>query len=215
VLDTRYSPCRRSVVQFDYMQRAFGNEWVSPSVVLSSDVVMEANRRTAVDFVASLEWMDDIGSPERTDAQRHHISQGVSLLRVLESLLVQIRVTGTTDTQLNVGLLLQLARALEDNANETCTVYRMSPARGRERSVDDSGEVSNLYQGAAPVFPIERRGTVYPGDRELHDANDVTVQIHMLNLTRDGNVVAQRVPVIAVWVPGRLRRGWLAQAPQN
>ena len=33
-----------------------------------------------------------------------------------------------------------LSKALEDNPNEICTIYRMSPIRRRERSVDESGE---------------------------------------------------------------------------
>lgn len=215
VLDTRYSPCRNSVVQFDYMQRAFGDEWVNPSVVLASEAVANANRQTATDFIADLQWTDDEGNANRTDVQRHHICRDIQLRRVVENLLLRMRVTGTTDTQLNLGLLLQLARALENNPEEICTIYRMSPARDRERGVDDSGEITNLYQGEAPVFPVDRRGSVYPGDRALRDPGNVTVQIHILNLTRDGNVIAQHVPVLAVWVPGRLRRGWLAQAPQR
>lgn len=215
VLDTRYSPCRDSVVQFDYMQRAFADEWVSPSVVLASEAVADANRQVASDFIASLTWSDDVGHVDRTDIQRHHIFRDAPLRRIVEELLLRIRVTGTTDTQLNLGLLLQLAKALEESPDEVCTVYRMSPAAERSRGVDESGEITNLYQGEAPVFPVDRRGSVYPGDRALRDAGNVTVQIHVLNLTRDGNVVARRVPVVAVWVPRRLRRGWLAQAPQG
>ena len=48
------------------------------------------------------------------------------------------------------GLLLQLSRALERDPDEFCAVYRMSPATGRERGVDATGEVTNLFQGQAP-----------------------------------------------------------------
>jgi len=96
----------------------------------------------------------------------------------------------------------------------TGEVYRMSPATGRQRGVDQSGEVTNLYQGAAPVNPRERRGEIYPGDQALRDADNVTIQIHTLDLTRDHAVIALSVPVIAVWVPARLAQAWLAQEPQ-
>jgi hypothetical protein len=105
-------------------------------------------------------------------------------------------------------------RAIEDDPNEVCRVYRMSPARRRQRRVDENGGVPTLYQGEAPVYPLEQRGQVYPGDRAIRDDNNATVQIHTLDLTRNGSVVAENVPVVAVWVPARLARAWLAQEPQ-
>lgn len=215
VLDTNLRPCRDSVVQFDYIQGAFSNTWVAPRVVLSTEDVTESNRQIVSNFIEQLQWRDDPGSDARTDAQRHLISTDVPLRRVLADLLVGMRITGTADTQRNLGLLLQLARALENDENEVCTVYRMSPGYNRERGVDDAGEVTNLYAGEFPVFPIDKRGTIYPGDRALHDEANVTLQIRDLDLTRGGNTVANRVPVISVWVPGRLATPWLAQEPQN
>jgi hypothetical protein len=126
-----------------------------------------------------------------------------------------MRITGATDSQRNTGLLLQLAKALEQNPDEVCTIVRMSGGRRRQRGVDEDGEVTNLFQGEAPVLPPERRGEVYPGDRQIRDTSDaVTIQIHTLDLTRDGDIVAENVPVLAVWVPARLARGWIAQEQQ-
>ena len=48
----------------------------------------------------------------------------------------------------------------------------------------------------------------------MRSPNEVTIQVHTLNLTRNDTVVAQNVPVLAVWVPGRLAEGWLVQEPQ-
>ena len=87
----------------------------------------------------------------------------------------------------------------------------MSPVTGRERGVDASGEVTNLFQGQAPVMPRERRGEVYPGDLAIREGGQVSVQIHMLSLTREGCVVNENVPVLAVWVPSRLAVGWIEQ----
>ena len=125
-----------------------------------------------------------------------------------------MRITGTTDSQRNTGLLLQFSKALEDDADEPCTIYRISPATRRRRGIDENGEVTNLFQGEAPVHPRERRGQVYPGDRAIRDPDNVTIQIHSLNLTRDDQLVAENVPVLAVWVPARLARAWIAQDEQ-
>ena len=60
--------------------------------------------------------------------------------------------------------------------------------------------------------PPERRGSIYPGDREIREPNSVTIQVHILTLTDvDGNVVARDVAVIAVWVPSRMALSWIAQ----
>ena len=71
-------------------------------------------------------------------------------------------------------------------------------------------------RGEAPVQPRERRGEIYPGDRAIRDNEVVTIQIHNLELTRDRGaiVVARDVPVLAVWVPLRLGRAWIAQNQQ-
>lgn len=214
LLDGRLRPCRRNVIEFDYLQSRFSNDWVAPRVVLAPERVLEANRRSAAQFIGALRWDDDEGHADRTEAQKHKICDGVSMRQVIDELLANAKVTGTTDSQRNLGMLLQLSKALEDNPDELCTVYRMSPSTGRERGVDQSGEVTNLFQGEAPVHPRERRGEVYPGDRALHHPHNLTVQIHTLDITRDGAVLARSVPVLAVWVPARLARSWLAQEQQ-
>lgn len=214
VLDIGMQPCRHHVLEFDYMRGRFSNSWVTPRVVLASDDVVQANRQTVAEFVRGLAFHEVDGHPDRTDVQRHHFCQDVSLRAVIEQLLVNMRITGTTDSQRNTGLLLQLSKALEDDPDEVCTIYRISPITGRSRGIDENGEVTNLFQGEAPVHPRERRGEVYPGDRAIRDDDNVTVQIHALNLTRDNLKVAQHVPILAVWVPARLARAWIAQDQQ-
>jgi hypothetical protein len=193
------------------MRGRFADDWFAPRVALASDAVLRANRAAVAAFIQNLAFADDDGHPDRTDIQRHHVSRDVPLRRAIEQLLVGLRITGTTDSQRYTGLLLQLSKALEDNPDEVCAVYRISPAARRRRGVDENGEVIQLFQGEAPVQPRNRRGEVYPGDRAIRQDDTVTIQIHTLNLTRDENVVLEDVPVIAVWIPARMARAWINQ----
>jgi len=214
VLDTALRPCRHHVLEFDYMRGRFSNDWVTPRVVLASDNVVQANQQAAARFVQGLTFEDNDGHPDRTEVQRHHVCRNIPLHDTVEQLLLSMRITGTTDSQRNTGLLLQLSKALEDNPEETCTIYRMSPNARRHRGIDENGEVTNLFQGEAPVHPRERRGEVYPGDRAIRDDDNITIQIHTLDLTRNDQVVKQNVTVLAVWVPARLARAWIVQDEQ-
>lgn len=211
VLDAALRPCRRNVLEFDYIRGRFSDDWVAPRVVLASNDVIDANRNAVNSFLQTLTLTPNDGHPGRTEVQRHCVAQQVPLRTVIEELLVRLRITGTRDSQRNTGLLLQLSKALEDDPDELCTVYLMSGGSRRERGIDEDGEVTNLYQGEAPVKPVERRGEVYPGDRNIREADTVTVQIHRLDLTREDTVVASDVPVVAVWVPARLARSWVHQ----
>jgi hypothetical protein len=215
VLDTALQPCRNSVLEFDFMRGRFSDDWVSPRVVLSSDTVVAANRDVVSTFTRDLQFIPNDGHPARTDVQKHDVCAGVSLRDAIEGLLVRMRITGTTDSRRYTGLLLQLSKALEDNPDEVCSIFRMSPASRRRRGIDENGEVTNLFQGAAPVQPRERRGEVYPGDSAIREDGNVTIQIHSLDLTRDEagvlRTIMENVPIVAVWVPARMARGWLQQ----
>ena len=210
ILDTRLRPCRQTVLEFDYMRGRFSDAWVAPRVVLASDPVIQANRDAVSAFMQEMTFVDNDGHPDRTDIQCHEICREVPLRDVIEQLLVRMRITGTVDSQRNTGMLLQLSRVLENNPDERCTVYRMSPRLRRRRGIDENGEVTNLFQGEAPV-DRERRGEVYPGDRAIRDDDAITVQVHTLNLTSKNDVVMENVPVIAIWIPARLSQSWIIQ----
>ncbi|HED12884.1 MAG TPA: alpha-1,4 polygalactosaminidase [Gammaproteobacteria bacterium] len=211
VLSPDLRPCRNNVIRYDYARGSYANKWFAPRVVLTPQVVTDENRDITQSFLDTLDFGPDEGSPEREPAQIHDISREISLVQAIESLLVPFRFTAPGDTQEITGVLLQLSHALEQNIDETCVVYRMSPGYTRSRSVDVNGKVRNLFQGAAPVNPPALRGTVYPGDRSIHEPEDISIQIHFVELTQNKEVVARAVPVIAVWVPRRFELPWVVQ----
>ena len=139
VLDRAFRPCRHSVLEFDYMRGRFSDEWVSPRVVLVSHNALQNNRVVIDAFTRELAFNEDEGDHRRTAIQRHGVCYDIPLGAVLEQLLVQIRITGNTNSQQFTGLLLQLSKALEDNPDEVCAVFLIesprekAPCHRRER----------------------------------------------------------------------------------
>ncbi|MBN67298.1 MAG: alpha-1,4 polygalactosaminidase [Rickettsiales bacterium] len=215
VLSPDLRPCRTNVIQYEYARGNYANKWFAPSVVLNAPSIIEDNRQVAESFLSGLTLSPDEGSADRELAQIHDVCHEVPLIDIIEQLLVPYRFTAPRDTQEITGVLLQLSNALETDPNERCVVYRMSPGYPRSRTVDQNGRIRNLFQGAAPVNPPALRGSIYPGDREVHEAEHVTVQLHFIDITQDNETVAQNVPVVAIWIPRRMELPWITQDQQR
>jgi len=211
ILSPALQPCRANVVQYNYARGRYSNDWYMPRGALAPADILRDNRSVVQRFLGTLTLRPDAGSDDRELAQRHEMAADVPLRRALEELLIPYRLIDANDSQERTGLLLQLSRALEGVPGELCTIYRMSPAYKRERGVDANGRLKYLFQGAFPVSPLSRRGSIYPGDKEIHAADRVSIQVHWLALTEGDAVVANEVPVLAVWVPARLGVDWLVQ----
>jgi hypothetical protein len=189
-------PTRDSIIDVDYVRARFAGGWFNPRAPHDSPNGGEANRECALAFLDTLELIDDEGHEARTEIQRHSVATGVSLRDAYEQLLMRLTFSRLTDAQNFLGVLVILRNYLRDFPDARCTIYQMSKGSPRERTLNDAGEIPQLFQGAAPVNPPERRGEVYPGDREMHSADEITVQIHTLDLATGNDVVN-----IAVWIP--------------
>jgi Z1 domain-containing protein len=191
---------RDSIIDVDYVRARFANGWFTPAAPHESPSQGEANRLAVASFLAPLALTDDEGHEARTIIQKHRVATGVALRDVYERLLMPLRFSRLSDAQNFLATLVILRNHLQNHSDATCSLYQISSGQARLRTLNDSGEIGQLFQGAAPVHPPERRGEVYPGDREVHHPNDVTVQIHTLNLER-GQVKFSNVVTIAVWMP--------------
>jgi hypothetical protein len=211
VLDPGLKPCRDSVLQFSYVRSLISSEWFAPGSVIADEATHVFNRRLISDYLATLNMAEDEGHSDRTGIQRHTVATDASLRTAVDALIAQYRVHDPVDSQRLLGVLMQLAHALEDGRDEPCTVYRMSSGLARERGINKKDRLLFLYQGAAPVAPLAKRGSVYPGDQAIHAPDAVTIQVHNLTLTRDKVPFAYDIPVLAIWMPRRLARPLLVQ----
>lgn len=208
-------PTRRSVMP-DIYRFTQVSEWTQQLYPWSpeDDNNVTANWNVIEDFVDGLSFHEDIGSIERTVEQLNELVEHVPLVRVLEDLLIRMELSWR-DAPRYSAMEMAIQWHLKRNPNATAVVYRMaahrsitSGGRRRRRRINKDSRIVNLFQGEAPVFPVNRRGSVYPGDRNIHAVSEVTVQIHDLDLTdseRPPNFLRYHVPSISVWVPEFMR----------
>jgi hypothetical protein len=209
-LDLALQPTRRSVLGLDYMQSVISNSWYAPDAPHDSQEAMEWNRAVISRFEESLVFAPDPGARERLETQRHQVAVNVPLQRAYEDLLTQLRITRLRDSQRFTGVLLQVRSYLDRVPTASCSIYRMSPSYERERTLNSEDEIRQLFQGAYPVDPLERRGTIYPGDREIRALDGITIQLHKVTIT-SGSGSIRDVPVVAMWLPDESARPWFVQ----
>jgi hypothetical protein len=208
VLSPDLRPCRHNVLQYEYARGNYANQWFSPRVALAPTEIIEANRIVVSSFITSADFTADPDGQQREQAQRHLVCRDIPLSRVIAELIIPFRVTGASDTNNFIGVMLQLSQALEVNQHEPCTIYQMSPGYPRRRATDPDGRVNELFQGPTRIAPGVYS---YPGDAAFHDEDRVTIQLHSLNLGQRDATVAENVPVIAIWLPRRMAIDWVAQ----
>lgn len=211
LLDSSLKPTRNSVMSLPVQHDVYSDRWFRQSRPHIATAAVAANRSAIDQYLAKLSLKPDPGHSDRRPSQKHLLAS-TSLRDLSEALLTRLTIADPEDSVDFSGVLLQLATYLEgaDHGAEQADVYRMRPAGiedgievSRRRLEDD--KIQQLFQGEQPKAP-----QIYPGDDEVH-GDFVTVQIHRLDLTRDGKVVAADVPVLAVWVPERLGVAWLIQ----
>ncbi len=211
-LDNGLRPTRRQVLDLDYRQDTLSDDWFWPKVPHGTDELLDANRKTASDFIQQLDWTDAPGDSRRTPDQVHLISEDVSLRRAYEDLLIPLRLTEERDSQLFTGLLLQVKAYLDEHPDTRCTVYQMSKGKSRLRSVNDDEEIPTLFQGAN-YADTAHKDMVYPGDERERASQGITIQIHTLQVRQKdrGPLIADNVPTVAVWIPQSMAKEWLVQ----
>jgi hypothetical protein len=195
-------PCRDSVLGLPYMRFNFGGDWYVPRVPHHEASVTDGNRELVRRFIDWERPTPNDGDDRRTEMQRHLVRFGLPLRGVFENLLMQYRLTNPGDSARYTSLLLQLQQYQEENPGATCTVYVMNrgvnPGASRMRPVNAANELTSyIFQGEGRAA----RGSIYPGDRNLPAPDPVHIQIHHLRLERDGEVIQDDVPTLAIFVP--------------
>lgn len=212
ILSRDLRPTRQSVLGFDYIRGNFHEEWVYPRWPHMLPDIVSENRRLVAEFHPTVTFSPNEGHPDRLDHHKHHVAPNLSLQLLHESLLSRYKLAEGRDSERFTGLLLQVQTFLEEEPDALATVVLMSPHARRERGTGGAGQIQQLFQGAYPT-----RGTrIYPGDREIHQSDQLTVQIHVVSIYQgkvaQGKRLMEDVPILAVWVPRQYERHWLVQS---
>lgn len=211
-LDSRLKPTRRSVLKLDYTRTAFGTGWFEVAAPHTSLEAIAGNRSVIESFLQPLSLHEADGHRKRTDMQCHNVAREVPLRTALELLLAQFVIAAPDDSQVFTGLRLIIEYHLDKHPEATCTVYHMSKGKERQRSVDDAGEIKNLFQGSNPSDPArDDENIIYPGDRAIRAPDGITIQIHNLRITGTSDGPLINVPTLAVWLPSELSQAVVTQ----
>lgn len=204
-------PTRHDVLDLEYIRGNYAHDWYKQRAPHDSDEAVRTNREIVKRFLAPLSFHPDTEHPDWTEQQTHLIASEVSLKLVYRELLTRFLVTRASDSHRFIGLLLQIAKYLDEHGDETCTVYLMSGGKIRERPLQGDDEISELFQGANPV----KAGGGYPGDGKIRAPQGATVQIHYLKVQeeydRGETSIVEYIPAIAVWLPKEMTADWIVQ----
>ena len=214
-LDGELQPTRKSVLDIPYARASGDGHWYWTRAPHDSELGVEANRDVVASFVDRIQWDADPGSLDRSEHQIHRWNQSVPLRLVVEELLTRLTLSYPNDSASFTMLQLMLLEHLDVEPQATCIVYDMSAGRSRARSLNARGEITNLFQGAAPSKPkgTMQVGDIYPGDRDLGSrSSSVVVQIHHVDVKGASDQLGyEAVPAIAVHVPEAIARDLLVQ----
>ncbi len=209
-LDTALKPTRGDVLDMPYMRHEFSDDWYAPLYPHDSEDAIETNRQIVEEFWSNLRLTaSGEKSFNRIVVNNHLFASDIPLKNTFDELIVKFRTTYPSDSQKITGLMLQVQRYLEEHPGEVCEVYFINQEKERNRTIDAKNRYKlTLFQGRSTSSDPNRS----PGDKKIRVDDKLTIQIHKLklNLEEEKRIISN-VPVVAIWVPKKMARGWVSQ----
>lgn len=205
LLDPRFKPCRRAVVDLPYLHgRVPGDTWASVGRLGGLGDAGTSNMLRVDELVTSHAAVTKVDPRDPRDGDRVNRVFELDLADLLERLLVDW--AGHLDDRAFVTQAVLLLRArLDDHPGLRAAVYLMDGLRDRERSLRADGmSVNNLQRGRDP------KGGAYPGDAAFFTEGLVSLQLHRI-VVKGATGNAEAVPGLSLRVPASLAGGVLVQ----
>lgn len=184
---------RPNIFSNEFERSILGGEWCAIKVPHFNQHIIEHNQSVIQNFITNLQFDRNSRIPV--------IETQLSMIH--DELLNLLRFTSPVDVGDYTALLYALGRHLEENPDESCTLYLMSDFDNpRERSLSTNNHINQLFQGPS---------SNYPGDRAIIGTG-ITFQIHILNLIRENQILYNGVPAIACYIPEEIGRDFIRWA---
>lgn len=230
VLDQMLRLTRPNIIYDELTRDFFGKEWFWIKAPHDTPSLINHNNAVINDFISNQisSFGPDTGDENRTPEQRHLVAK-IDLADCLTVLLNRLKFTRESDSQTFSSLRGLISSYLSTGNNDKCSIYLMSARiicgeidqtrRARRLEKDDKNIIQQLFQGKNPKSGIP----IYPGDREIRNIEQVSIQIHRLEINdsngdrikdENGNTIFDDVYTIAVWIPQNIGKDIIRQ-PDN
>lgn len=192
-LESRLKPTRKNVLADPYYRISADREWFLQEQPHLDPAASARNAELLRRYGDSLVFEVD-------EAFFKHRVATADLAPLFRDVLLEYQVRGG-DVAKWYGQLVTLRDLLDDDASAKVLVIQIDAGGTRVRNVDTKVGDIKLHQGRSS----SKSEGKYPGDKEMHDATTVTLQIHWLQIA-DVPELKERVPAIAVHIHTRLRK---------
>lgn len=201
-------PTRDNVIDVTYQRIRIGDDWYYPDGPHDSRDAIGENRVTFERFLPMVTFGPHDGLDRRRNSRPNLVAQA-RLQLIHEHLLTAYRFPRLEDSQKFGAILRLVQRRLASHPDESCTIFLMGSGERRRRRYTDNA-IDQLFQGVQ----YDKQGETYPGDRKIRAPQGITVQLSNLDLGEPNALIAENLPMIAVWVPAALAQDVLMQ-PQG
>lgn len=204
LLDPSMRPCRKGVIDLDYVHTVVRpDRWLSLDHLLIDDADHEDNR-SIVETIQG-RGLEPPAPDERDKRPEDQQLRFAIRLSDLVERLADWRTSLVDRSSLN-QLLLLLQTRLDDAPDLTADVYLMRGLLPRDRTLNGTNGM-NLFEGRRPS------GDRYQGDAAFFSEGRVSLQIYSVNVEEpSGKVRHTGAPALAFRVPRELAGGVLIQA---
>lgn len=200
-LDTSYKLTRGNVIHDKLSRTNFNDEWFFIKSPCQANI--PHNQQIVEDFIEQYDLM-----PYDTVTRDY---EAVLLKDIVNKLLNDLIYTEPTDLNDFITLRTALHRFANDNPNELCRVYLLgSFEKPRERKKLKNGTFTSSGQF------FQGRNAKYEGDQALKQQKGAALHIYIIDLFDEkSNLIAETVPVIAIYIPEDISPDTIRQTYQN
>jgi Z1 domain len=220
ILKGTLNPTRQNVIGM--VIRAINvSGWTVPGAVYKDPQAVQENRQlfqqVLTEWKSSYQTGDAAHYPQfkdnRAGSPRNILIEAIPLQKVLDELLLRIRVPDFADSEELTALNLILATFLKRESTAVVDVFLLGNLEPQTRSLTN-GRINQVFSGKSPNTEDFDK-LIYVGDRALHALDRIALHLRHFNLKSPpplSHATFDDVPWYAVYVPGGVSDGAVVES---